>query len=300
MRRASRTAVCAAVVSGAVLSGCARTGAASDADLSIVASTNVYGSIAQTLVAGIPPGRVAVTSILSDPSIDPHEYEATARDELAVSRADLVIENGGGYDSFLGSLESAAGDHPPTIDAVRLSGHRDDADLNEHVWYDLPTVARVVHRIALFFRKSHPQYARAVGRNAATFDATLHRLEGTEARIAAAHAGAGVAITEPVPLYLLQACGLVNRTPAEFSTAVEDGTDASPRVLQDTLDLFSAHQVELLVYNAQTAGPQTDQVINAAHRYGVPVLAVTETLPAGMTYLQWMAGILRRLEGALS
>jgi zinc/manganese transport system substrate-binding protein len=282
------------------LSGCASTGAASNADISIVASTNVYGSIAQALVKGIPATRVAVTSILSDPSVDPHEYEATARDELAVSRADLVIGNGGGYDDFIGTLEQAAGTDPSTIDAVGLSGHQHDADLNEHVWYDFATIERLVRQFAHYFHVSDPEDAHKVDRNAATFLADVHQLRAAEARIKDAHAGAGVAITEPVPLYLLDACGLVNRTSPEFSNAVEDGTDASPRVLQDTLDLFSAHQVRLLVYNAQTAGPQTDQVIAAARHNGVPVVAVTETLPAGMTYLQWMAGILRRIEGALS
>lgn len=299
-RRRWVAALAGVATAAAALTGCTNTGAASNADVSVVATTNVYGSIVQRLLSGIPARRVAVTSILSDPSIDPHEYEATARDELAVSRAELLIENGGGYDSFAATLEQAAGHHPPTIDAVQLSGHQHDTDLNEHVWYDLPTVARVVHRIARFFQTRYPQYAPVVDRNAARFIAALNRLEAAEARIKATFAGAGVAVTEPVPLYLLQACGLVNRTPTEFSNAIEDGTDASPRVLQDTLGLFTNHEVRLLVYNEQTAGPQTDQVIAAARHDGVPVIAVTETLPAGLTYLEWMAGILRQVEGALS
>ena len=98
----------------------------------------------------------------------------------------------------------------------------------------------------------------------------------------------------------MQACGFVNLTPPEFSNAIEEGTDASPRVLQATLDLFPTHAVALLVYNEQTAGPQTDQVIAAAKENGISAVGVTETLPANLNYLQWMRGILQDVVAGLS
>ena len=300
MQRGRRIAACAALASAAVLSGCASTGAATSAGISIVTSTNVYGSIAQLLINGIPATRVSVTSILSDPSIDPHEYEASARNELAISQADLIVDNGGGYDDFMDTLRNAAGSQAPVINAVQLSGHANDPDLNEHVWYDLATVRRVAEKITAFLLSRDRKDATILRRDAASFAGALSRLAAIAAHIAAAHRGTGVAITEPVPLYLLQACGLVNHTPAEFSKAIEDGTDASPRVLQDTLSVFSTHQVKLLVYNAQTAGPQTDQVIAAARQYGIAVIGVTETLPPKLTYPGWLAGILRQIDQALS
>jgi zinc/manganese transport system substrate-binding protein len=284
------------VAAAVALGGCSAAGGES-ADISIVASTSAWGAVAQELIKGLPPGQVAVTSILSDPNIDPHSYEASARDELALSRADLVIENGGGYDDFVDSLLGAADYHPPIINAVQLSGN---GDANEHVWYDLQTVEKVAHRIVRFVVARQPNDAGVVRQNARAFSASLHRLEATEAAIKAEHDGAGVAITEPVPLYLLQACGLVNRTPSEFSNAIEQGTDASPRVLQTMFNLFRAHQVRLLVYNEQTAGPQTDQVVSAARQNAVPVVGVTETLPASLTYPQWIGGVLRDIAGALS
>ena len=82
----------------ALLAGCAATPESTRPQ--VVASTNVYADIARS----IGGDRVDVTAILDDARKDPHEYEATARDRLAVSRADLVIENGGGYDSFLEPL----------------------------------------------------------------------------------------------------------------------------------------------------------------------------------------------------
>jgi zinc/manganese transport system substrate-binding protein len=135
--------------------------------------------------------------------------------------------------------------------------------------------------------------------NERAFVRRVATLEGRERQLGAAHHGQGVAVTEAVPLYLLAACGLVNRTPSEFSKAVEDGTDVSPRVLQQTLDLFSGRAVKALVYNAQTTGPQTDRIKSAAQSAGVPIVAVTETLPAGQTYYTWMRAQLDALASAL-
>jgi zinc/manganese transport system substrate-binding protein len=298
-RRATAALLAAATVAAALV-GCSAA-AGESADILIVASTDVYAAIAQQLVAGLPPGRVGVSAIIGDPSIDPHEYEASARNELAISRADLIIENGGGYDDFVDLLRRAAGSSAPVINAVDIFARAADAGIeNEHVWYDFPNVARVASRITAFLIVRDRADAATLRRNAAHFAGELHQLEAAEARIRALHAGAGVAITESVPAYLLIACGLVDRTPAEFSHAIEEGTDASPRVVQDTLDLFSAHRVKLLVYNAQTAGPQTDQVISAAKDNGVPIVPVTETLPGSISYVRWMRGILHDVAAALA
>ena len=70
----------------------------------VVAAENFYGDIVRQIGAD----HVSVTSILSDPNADPHLFEPGTRNGLAVSRADLVIQNGVGYDSFMQRLEDAA------------------------------------------------------------------------------------------------------------------------------------------------------------------------------------------------
>jgi zinc/manganese transport system substrate-binding protein len=108
-----------------------------------------------------------------------------------------------------------------------------------------------------------------------------------------------VANTEPVPHYLLDASGLVNKTPEKFSAAIEEGTDVSPELLKQTLDLFGRHQVKLLAYNEQTSGPETEAVLAAAKSAGIPVVPVTETLPKGKDYLAWMTDNLAAVTAAL-
>lgn len=133
-----KPAVALALASVAALSlaGCSTTPAAGEGDdgtITVVASTNVYGDIAAT----IGGDRVEVESIITSASQDPHSYEASARDRLTVQKADLVIENGGGYDAFIDTLLQDAKD-PHVVTAVEYShdfpgneGHEDEAD-HEH------------------------------------------------------------------------------------------------------------------------------------------------------------------------
>ncbi|WP_298229163.1 zinc ABC transporter substrate-binding protein [Gryllotalpicola sp.] len=274
------------------------TDAPGTANVRIVASTDVWGSIA----AAVGGTDVAVTSIINSPAQDPHEYEADARDQLAVSKAQLIVENGGGYDDFMDRMTSAVGTGATILNAADLSGydqHPASGGFNEHLWYDFPTVGKVADAIANALARLDPGRAADYAANAAAFDTALGRLEATAAQLKAQYAGTPAAITESVPLYLFGAIGLVNKTPAEFSAAVEQGSGVAPSVLQQTLALFDQRKVKLLAYNEQTTGPETQAVLAAASRDGIPIVAVRETLPSGKDYLAWMTGDLAAIGTAL-
>ena len=273
----------------------------SSGGVSVVASTNVYGSI----VSAIAGDDVQVTSIIDDPSADPHSYEANVRTQLAVADADLVVANGGGYDDFVGTLVSSSDSKAQVIDVIALSGHEAEAEaageeLNEHVWYDFATVAELSDEIVSSLSAIDPAHASDYQANGSAFAGKVQELIAAEAADQPRTQGAGVAITEPVPGYLLDALGADNRTPEAFSEAIEEGGDVAPAVLQETLDLFSGGQVKALVYNEQTTGPETEQVLAAAKAAGVAVVPVTETLPAGEDYVSWMQANLDAVSAALS
>ncbi|GAB2878989.1 zinc ABC transporter substrate-binding protein [Streptomyces deserti] len=277
--------------------GASQSPAASSA-IPVVASTNVYGDI----VEQIGGGKVKVTSIISDPDQDPHSYEASTQNQLVLSKAKVVVENGGGYDDFIDRmLKSSDNSSVEVVNAVKVSGKTAPAggELNEHVWYDFPTVGRLADRLAAVLGKADPDDAATFTGNANAFKAKLKPLETKEAEIKKDHGGEEVAITEPVPLYMIEASGLKNATPQEFSEAVEQGDDVSPRTLRDTLALFTDKKVKALVYNAQTSGPQTEKAEQAARTARIPVVPVTETLPHGQDYLSWMTANVDALAGAL-
>ncbi len=261
--------------------------------LAVVASTNVWGDVVNQVGGSL----VSVTSFIMDPSADPHSYEANARNQLALKKAVLVVGNGGGYDDFVDTMVSSLGSRPPVLHAFAIAATGQD---NEHVWYDLPAVRAVADEIAAQLGAIDPANAATFKANAQAFDAQLADLESQVATIKQEAGGAAVAITESVPLYLLDAAGLQNLTPPEFSSAIENETDVPPAVLADTLALFSGHRVRALVYNEQTTGPQTEQVMSAAKAAGIPVVAASETLPPGIDYVEWMQRTVTALREAVA
>ncbi|WP_431278811.1 metal ABC transporter solute-binding protein, Zn/Mn family [Leifsonia poae] len=289
----------AALMAALALTGCSTSASGTtDGELSVVASTNVYGDIAQTIAGD----AVKVTSLMNNPSQDPHSFEASAQNQLALSKADVVIENGGGYDDFMDTMLKAGGTKKATvINVVDLSGKKAaDGELNEHVWYDFPTVQKLTDKLVDVLSKADASQATTFKQNGEAFTAKLAGLQNREAELKQQYAGAGAAVTEPVPLYMLDAIGLKNKTPEAFSAAIEAGTDVSPAVLKETLDLISGGSVKLLAYNAQTSGPETEKVLSAAKSDGVAVVPVTETLPSGKDYISWMTANLDAIGKALA
>lgn len=278
------------------------TPAADDGTLTVVASTNVYGSIAQA-VGG---AGVTVESLISDPAADPHSYESTPADAATVARGDVVVHNGGGYDGFMPQLLESAGGDPAVIDVAELSGlvpAGEDAEFNEHFWYSLPTVQAVATRLAADLGAADAADAAAYTANAETFNASIAALVQRAGSIGAGASGGRVAVTEPVPGYLIETAGLTDATPPEFSEAVEEDTDPPAAVVAETLALFAPgapDPIRALILNAQTETPTTDQVRQAADAAGVPVVEVTETLPAGTDYLGWMTTQVEALASALA
>jgi zinc/manganese transport system substrate-binding protein len=294
----SRFCLVLAAMSSLVLAACGSPPAGPAGGVMVVASTNVYGDIVKQ-VAG---DKATVTSLITDPGADPHLYEADARTQLDLARAQVVVENGGGYDDFVDTMLRAANNPGArVVNVVDVSGLIAPAggELNEHVWYDFPTVSRLADELARTLGAVDPANASTFTTNADAFKQRLQQLSAGAAAIRSVHSGDGVAITEAVPLYLLDACGLENKTPEEFSQAIEEDSDPPVGVLQETLDLFADKQVKLLVYNEQTAGPETDRVKAAAQANGVPVVAVTENLPAGKDYVAWMSDNLSAIRSAL-
>ena len=288
------------LVAAAFASGCSSTAGSTgtDAAISVVASTNVYADIA----AQVGGEYVDATAFIDSAGQDPHSYEASGRDILAVSKADLVIENGGGYDDFMSQLLDSAGGDPRVLNVVDASGlsDRDAADFNEHVWYDLAVMQRTADQIAADLADVDPTHRATFTANAQRFDGQLQRLIDREAALRAEVNGLPVAVTEPVPGYLLAALGLDDVTPPSFTKAVEEGDDLAVSTLAETLDLAKTHAIEALVYNEQTTGTVTDQFLDAARDADIPVVGMTETMPDGMDYVSWMRDNIARLAAALS
>ncbi|MDQ0261408.1 zinc/manganese transport system substrate-binding protein [Sinomonas atrocyanea] len=296
----AKLALVAPAVVGALLLGACSTqpGTAAQGSgsgsIPVVASTSVYGDI----VKAVGADKVSVTSIISKQSQDPHSYEATTQDRVAVSKARLVVLNGHGYDDFMLKLADEAklpsGSLVNAVDASGLATSSPSAgpggkdEFNEHIWYSTDAMKKVAGSIADRLGALDPTDAHAFKDRASQWEAKLAPITGKLAAIKAAHHSQAVAVTEPVPLYMLEAAGLQNRTPAAFSAAVEADNDVPPAALKQMQDLISTHQVALLAHNPQTETPQTQALKKFAQDAHVPVVDFTETMPEGTDYITWM------------
>ena len=332
-----------AVIAALLLSSCSATGSAEGAAtqgshmqsggtdsgqeqvLNVVASTSVYADVA----AAVGGEYVSVKAIVDKTSQDPHSYEATARDMLALSKADVIIANGGGYDPFMDSmasgLELPTGSILHAVDFLADSGHAEEPDEapheesshdeatepssaggahdhsgpNEHVWYDVHTVGALAQGIAREYGLLMPEHAEMFIDAARGFDAQIGSLAGHLESLRQLSEGKTFAMTEPLAYYLLTDAGLSDATPAGFSAAMEAGEDVSPLLLKRLTDGLQHGDYALLALNTQTSGAQTDKVRSVAEAAGVPVLSMTETLPEGQNYISWMESNVHELEVSL-
>ncbi len=280
----------------AAAAGCGGSGSRPGSALEVVAAENVYGDIA----AQIGGGHVHVTSILTDPNADPHLFEPGTRNGLAVAQAQLVIENGAGYDAFMPKLEHAApnGSRRVVTIADVLGVH--GADANPHLWYDVPALGRIAAAIAEALERADPAHVAEYRAGLARFDASLAPLRREVARIRASFRGRPVAYTEPVPGYLVEAAGLTNLAPSSFTRAIENGTEPAPQAVAAMDALVTQRRITVLLYNSQAVSPVTARVRAAAERAGIPVIGVTETLPRHLSFQHWQLAQARRLYRALA
>lgn len=251
--------------------------------LSLVAAENFWGSIAEQ----IGGDRVSVTSIMTDQEVDPHLYETGAKDASVITSADIVILNGLGYDDFVEKLLAGSPDSNRIVvnatEALNLG-----VDANPHVWYDLPQISVVATEIESALSQKDPAGSATYKQNLGAFLRSMQPLRDKLDAIRANHAGAPVAYTERVPGYLVERARLIVKSPESFAAAIEAGNEPSPADQAAMLDLISNKHIRVLFYNAQAESPVTEKIRIAAEDSGIPVVAITETIPRQYTtYQMW-------------
>ena len=267
-----------------------------DAPIAVLGTENFYAD----LLAQIGGSRVIASSILSDPSADPHEYEASPAAAKLVADSKLVIVNGIGYDDFMEKLLGASTKPDRVvINAQDVLGVKDD--VNVHVWYDPGTMPKIAEVATAALTKLDPDNAAYFREHEAKYLAALKPLNDKIAALKARYAGAPIAFTENVAGYQSEAIGLKILTPPEFMEAIESGTDPAPADVATERDLLTGRKVKALLYNSQVTSPLTEQIRELAIRSNVPVVPVAETIPKEFkTFQEWQLAQLDDLERALA
>jgi zinc/manganese transport system substrate-binding protein len=285
-------------VAGLLAAACSSSasGATGDA-IAAVGAENEYANV----IGQIGGRYVHVTAIESNPNTDPHTFEASPSVAQSVSAAQLVVQNGLGYDTYMNKIEAAsASSTRKVIDVQSLLGLPDSTP-NPHLWYSPSTMPAVAKAISADLSALQPAHAAYFSANLRRFDGSLQPWYQAIARFKAAYPGTPVAVTEPVGDYLLQAAGAKILTPFTMQADIMNGVDPSPQDVSLQDGLFAAHRVKVFVYNQQVTDALTQTFLSRAHSEGIPVVGVYETMPApGYDYQSWMLAEINALQKAVT
>ncbi|HVV91193.1 MAG TPA: zinc ABC transporter substrate-binding protein [Solirubrobacterales bacterium] len=263
--------------------------------IGVVGAENEYANVAEQ----IGGEHVEVSAIESDPNTDPHTFEASASVANEVSGADVLIENGVGYDSYMEKIESASpSDSRKVINVQELLGLPDSTP-NPHLWYKPETMPAVAKQLVTDFSELQPENKSYFEANLKKFEASLEPwMKGLE-EFTTKYPGAAVATTEPVADYMLEAAGIENLTPFSMQADIMNDTDPAPQAVSMQESFFKEKKADAFVYNQQVTDSITEKFLESAHDNDVPVVGVYETMPTEFTYQEWMMAELKALEEAL-
>jgi zinc/manganese transport system substrate-binding protein len=300
MRMRLLAAVVPAAVAALLVSACSPSDpAAKDSPGAIVAvgAENEYSDV----ISQVGGKYVQSTAIMSNPNTDPHTFEASAQVAQVISDAQLVVQNGVGYDTFMNTVEAAASNSSrKVIDVQNLLGLPDSTP-NPHLWYKPGTMAAVANAVAADLAQIQPAHAAYFKANAAAFVASLAAWTKAMATFKATYPSTPVATTEPVADYMLEAVGADNMTPWALQADIMNGTDPSAQDVATQRALFTGHKVKVFLYNQQVTDTLTESFIQLAQQNGIPVVGVYETMPTpGYDYQSWMLAEVNALTKAVA
>lgn len=275
-------------------------GSSSDKLIYAVGAENQYADV----ISQIGGKYVSVTSIMSNPSTDPHSYEANTKDAAAIAKATLVVENGLGYDDFMDKLQSSSPNSKrKVIDASKALGYSNSTS-NPHLWYKPGTMEKVAALVEQNLESQMPSQKQYFKSRLKNFDNSLKKWNDDLNKLSQAYNSTGVAVTEPVADYLIEAANLKVKTPWGFQASVMNGTDPSPQNVKIQENLLKNKEVKVFVYNQQAISDVTTNLMKLAKSNNIPVVGVYETMPSNYNYQKWMEeetnNILKAIKNGIS
>jgi zinc/manganese transport system substrate-binding protein len=296
MTRVIKTLIASAILAATLAACGAPAPGAGSGTLQVIAGENFWGSIA----AQLGGSHVTVTSIVTNPNTDPHEYESSATDARAFATADYVVLNGAGYDTWASKLLSANPNPKRKLFTVADLLNKKAGD-NPHFWYNPAWVDTVADKITADYRALDPADAAYFSQQREALATALKPYHDAIAHLRASYTGVAVGSTESIFVYLAQALGFNLISPPEFMQAISEGTDPPAQTVAQFQDQISHRQITVLIYNTQTSTPITDNLKQLATQSGIPVVGISETVqPATASFQDWQIRQLNSLKSALS
>ncbi|WP_143463407.1 metal ABC transporter solute-binding protein, Zn/Mn family [Levilactobacillus enshiensis] len=265
-----------------ILAGCQTTTPSRSGKIDVVATLDFYGEAARAILGQ----QGTVTTVINSPSIDAESYEPDIKTAKQVATADVVIENGLGYDSWMDRVVQANQDSgTKTLNIGQLMG-KQTGD-NPHLWSDPNVMIKVTRHLVTQFSKLDPSHARVYRQRGTTYEKQLRALPRLAKKLAKYGHGQRVAVSEPVFDLALTAMGY-RVSDGHFAQSIEEDSDPTPADITQLQSQLKHHQVAFFVENTQNTSKNVTNMVRLAKKYGIPVVKVTETMPANQDYRTWM------------
>ncbi len=259
--------------------------------ITVVASINQWGSLASE----IGGDDVEVTSILTSTNVDAHDFEPQTSDLTTLSKAEIVVANGAGYDTW---ATKARGRESTLVSAAQIVG-ASDGD-NPHLWFSKDARTGMAKELANTFSKARPKLKKAFSKRLEEWQEREKKLDLAMSNFADTHSDATYAATESVAYYLMSDMGIKNVTPTGYAQASANGGEVAPADLQEFQKLIEEKRASVVINNSQEASDATNMITGTAGKSDVPVVDVSEQMPeAYETLLDWVSALMNNVTKAI-
>ena len=235
--------------------------------INVVASLNQWGSLA----AELGGDDVEVTSIVNSTNVDAHDFEPKTSDVAKLSKAQIIVANGAGYDSWATKSMTKT---TTIVSAASVMGAMEGD--NPHLWFSKDARSSMATAIPDAYVKALPSKKKAFQKRLKAWQADEKSLETWTSEFTRSHSDLTYAATEPVVYYLMADLGFKNQTPKGYTQSTASGGEPAPADLQSFQKLIEDKGVDVLVNNTQEASDATNMITGAAGRADVPVVDVSE------------------------
>ncbi|MCI1983536.1 MAG: zinc ABC transporter substrate-binding protein [Bifidobacteriaceae bacterium] len=288
-------AVVGAVAMMAVTVGCGTSSARSAADgtVNVVVSINQWKSVA----SDIGGSKATVTSILANQNVEAHDFEPQPSDIVKISKAQIVLVNGAGYDSWATKATQNAPD-AVVVNAATTAGIASGA--NPHVWFSAAARKAAAKAYLTQLQKAAPDDSSYF---AGRYEAWLKKENALEKTIAEAKSktqGISYAATESVAHYLAEDLGLKDATPSGYVQATENDSEPAPGDIRTFQKKLESGSIKMLIVNDQEMNSTSSLIVSTAKKSKVPIVHLTESMPSKEKDLTtWVTSLVKSVDAAV-
>lgn len=262
-----------------LLTGCTNPSAEKS---TLVVSSQNYANIAKSLMGDNPAAQFDVHVLLSNDAVDPHEFEPSAKDKLAVSQAVAVFYAGSDFDSFVNPLLTSVNFDQDFVirnyDFVkeRLASCATELCLekgrNPHLWFDLDTISASAKALTALYIKLKPDQEAAFEKAASEFQSNIRVLKQKQDDIAERTKSLTFFAPEAIANVLLMELGLKNVSSKAIANKIANEVELSIVEMEQTKTQILSKEVSVFVANQQVESEQAQQLQDFAQSASVPVI----------------------------